>query len=537
MIGRRWAVALVVALILAAMGLRIAAALRPGLWADEIFSLAMATGHSLEHPAASADAAKGDFVESRDPQPAGALRRYAEQDAEGAGVGRVVRAVLLSDTSPPLYYVLLDWWSRASGTGDAALRLFSVWWALLSLPLVWRLGRELGGARAAWAATLLFALSPVAIDYSVEGRMYALVWFCTLALGWLTLRLSRRVVPSVAGCWVLVGAAGLLTHYFFAFVWLACAAWLAWRACAGDRARVAVLVCLTLLLVLPWYREVPASLARWRITAGWLEGDLRWPGALWRPFALAGGLLSGTNTLGGWRHADRVLVGLFLLLAAWLVATGAYRRLFAGRRLLLWLWLAAACTGPLAFDLLRHTTTTNVPRYVLAGLPAATLLAGLASSRLPTPGQAAFVAVVLAVWLPGSLAPVTAAEVRPWEPFRALAARLERWTQPGDAVLVASIPSGLVGVARYLDPDIPLSSWVSQLGNRSVPEDLERLLAGRRRAALVSIHDLGGSAAPEEWLRSHARLVGRDTFRSSRAEVLYFEPADGKVFFSQVGGR
>ena len=36
-------------ILLVAVGARTALALRPGLWIDEIFSLAMATGHSLEH--------------------------------------------------------------------------------------------------------------------------------------------------------------------------------------------------------------------------------------------------------------------------------------------------------------------------------------------------------------------------------------------------------------------------------------------------------------------------------------------------------
>ena len=534
---RRWAVAVVVPLVLAAISLRIAAALRPGLWADEIFSLAMATGHSLEHPAVVADAARGDFVEGREPRSAADLRRYAEHETEPAEIGRVVRAVLLSDTSPPLYYVVLNRWTRAFGTGDAALRLFSVWWALLALPLIWLIGRELGGMRAAWSAVLLFAFSPVAMDYSVEGRMYTLVWFLALALGWLTLRLSRRSAPGTAAGWVVVGSAGLLTHYFFAFVWLACVAWLGWSSRRAARGRLGVMACLTILLVAPWYREVPASLARWRITAGWLDGDLRWPGALGRPFALAGGLVSGNSTLGGWHWADRAVPVLLLLLALWLLRERRFARLFAGRRLLVWLWLLAACAGPLVFDLLRHTTTSNVPRYVLAGLPAALLLVAFGASRLPATAEAAFVTALLAVWLPGSLAPARAGNLRPWEPYRAVAGRLEGWAQPNDAVVVAAIPSGLVGVARYLDRDIPLLPWVSQLGNRRVPDDLERLLAGRRRVALVSIHDLGGSAAPGEWLRAHARLLRRDSFRSSRAEVLYFAPAGGGVFFPPVAGR
>src|SRR2546427_11726189 len=44
-------------LVSAATLLRLLLALHPGLWADEVFSLAMATGHSLEHPANAANPA------------------------------------------------------------------------------------------------------------------------------------------------------------------------------------------------------------------------------------------------------------------------------------------------------------------------------------------------------------------------------------------------------------------------------------------------------------------------------------------------
>src|SRR5690349_5105633 len=50
-------------LLLLAAALRVWVALQPGLWVDEIFSIAIATGHSLEHPAAVADPALGDYVE------------------------------------------------------------------------------------------------------------------------------------------------------------------------------------------------------------------------------------------------------------------------------------------------------------------------------------------------------------------------------------------------------------------------------------------------------------------------------------------
>jgi hypothetical protein len=66
----------VVALLAFALGLALRAALvdRHGLWVDEVFSLAMATGHGIEHPASRAVPALGDYVESPRPLPPSALR-------------------------------------------------------------------------------------------------------------------------------------------------------------------------------------------------------------------------------------------------------------------------------------------------------------------------------------------------------------------------------------------------------------------------------------------------------------------------------
>jgi uncharacterized membrane protein len=525
-------VLLMLALVLSGIGLRVAAALRPGLWADEIFSLSMATGHSLEHPAASAQPALGDFVEPRQLQLPHEFQRYAEHDEPTAGVRRVLRAVFLSDTSPPLYYLLLNGWTHLFGTSDAALRLFSVGCGLLTLAMLWILGREIGPPRLAWSACLLFSFSQVAIYNSAEGRMYALVWVFATGVAWLSMRLSRRPSDLAAAlAWVVVGAAGLLTHYFFAFVWLACVAWLVFLAQPRPRTRALVLVAVTLLLVLPWYSGLPASLHSWRITAGWLNGSLEWPRAIGRPFALAASLLSGTSALGGWGWANHFVLGLFAALAVWIVRRSSIHRLFGRRSRLLWLWLAASCLGPLVFDLLLHTTTSSLDRYALPALPAAMLLAGLLLSRLPRTFHAIALGALLLAWLPGAVA-LARGDSRPWQPYRRIGTRLMSWAQPGDVVVVHSIPSGVVGVARYLKRDLPVGAWVEWLGRRQVPADLQVLLGGQRRVALVKVAYLYRPSSAEVWLRAHARLVRRDRFANSGAEVLYFEPVGEPTFFS-----
>ena len=257
--------------------LRIDLALHPGLWADEIFSLAMATGHSLEHPANEANPALGDYAESKDPQPASIFRRYMEHDSPPAEFGRVIRAVQLSDTSPPFYYLALNLWTRILGTSDAALRLFSTVFAIACFPLLYSLGLQLGDKTTAGAACFLFTASPLAIYYSAEGRMYALLWFLALLLTWSSLALYKRgPSPHLLSLWVASAAAGLLTHYFFAFVFGACAGWMLLHFKKGHRVHVAGLLATTTLILLPWYYQLPRTLSRWRVTGQWLQHSIAW---------------------------------------------------------------------------------------------------------------------------------------------------------------------------------------------------------------------------------------------------------------------
>ena len=62
------------------------------------------------------------------------FKRYLAHDDPPASPARVVRAVLLSDTSPPLYYLLLYGWTLVFGTSDVALRLFSTTCSLACFP-------------------------------------------------------------------------------------------------------------------------------------------------------------------------------------------------------------------------------------------------------------------------------------------------------------------------------------------------------------------------------------------------------------------
>ena len=221
---------------------------------DEIFSLAMATGHSLEHSAAAARPGLGDFVEPDGAVPAGQFRRYLKHDNPPATPFRVIRAVSLSDTSPPFYYLLLYGWTLIVGTSDLALRSFSVVCSLACLPLVAAIARRTGGHGAVWPGSCILFSFSLALCLLLHGRSNV---FSALAsgagddLGFTAAARPREGAKARGLVGWIFGRLGFLTHYFFIFPWIALVALLAIRPGRFRRTRFAACILATGLLILP----------------------------------------------------------------------------------------------------------------------------------------------------------------------------------------------------------------------------------------------------------------------------------------------
>lgn len=521
---------LLLLLALGAVALVIQALLFPrqSLWADETFSLAMATGHSLEHPAAAADPAQGDFVQGESARTAAEWRHYIEHETPSAGIRRVMRAVALSDTSPPLYYLCLYGWTRVFGATALSLRSFSVFCSLLCLPLILAISNSMGGSLGALAATL-FVFSPSNVYYFAEGRMYSLLWLVALALAWQTLRLQReRSGIGALAVWVGISAAGLLTHYFFVFPWAAMVVYLLLRSPAGSRTEVLVGAVVTIALVLPWYMHLPKILGAWRITGDWLtlqpSGFSRL--AATRDFALQ--YFSG-RVLALWPTPRWAAIAALLLVggAALYTVLRLRARVLAGDRLLLWLWLGAAIVGPIVFDLLRGTYVVAVSRYGLLGAPAAGMLMAGAFAGVAARWRPVLVAGLIAIWCI-SIVGMYRWRWRSGAATREVATAVAGKAIPGDVVLVHSIPSGLLSIAYYADPAARIASWVGQLDPQRAPESVAALIAGASRVRFVRIHDVGAPAVEEHWLREHA-IVEKE-HRFGGAELVDFRPKEGGRF-------
>jgi mannosyltransferase len=144
-----------------------------------------------------------------------------------------LRAVVHTENTPPLWYLLAWADARVLGTGEVALRLPSALAGIATVPVAWAIGRELVGGytnssarRAAGVCALLVAVDPLFVWYSQEARAYALFVLMGALAMLCFLRAQREPTPRRMAAFALSAALALLTHYFAVFLLIPMALWL-----------------------------------------------------------------------------------------------------------------------------------------------------------------------------------------------------------------------------------------------------------------------------------------------------------------------
>jgi hypothetical protein len=163
-----------------------------------------------------------------------------------AGLGATLHAVVHTENTPPLWYLLAWADARLFGTGEVALRLPSALAGIATVPVAWAIARELAGRRAAIACAALVAVNPLLVWYSQEARAYGL-FALAVALAMLCfVRAERDPAPRRVAAFAASGALALLTHYFAVFALMPMALWLACQR-RTRRACIPALVALALV--------------------------------------------------------------------------------------------------------------------------------------------------------------------------------------------------------------------------------------------------------------------------------------------------
>ncbi len=154
-----------------------------------------------------------------------------------------------SESSPPLYYVLVWMWTKVFGAGPLGFRSFSALVGTLTIPVLYAAGRQISPRVGVWAAALA-SVNPAMYYYSQEARCYALAILFSAAAYVLWQRALQAPGARRLALWAGVSILALLTHYFAAFLFVPEAAILArrlgWKRVWAP-AGVVVLVGLALL--------------------------------------------------------------------------------------------------------------------------------------------------------------------------------------------------------------------------------------------------------------------------------------------------
>lgn len=84
----------------------------------------------------------------------------------------------LSDFHPPLFHIILKIWTDFFGNSEIAVRIPSVIFGVLTVLVIYLIGKKLFEKKTALVAATLLATAPLHIYYSQEARMYALAALC-----------------------------------------------------------------------------------------------------------------------------------------------------------------------------------------------------------------------------------------------------------------------------------------------------------------------------------------------------------------------
>ncbi len=192
------------------------------------------------------------------------------------------------DIHPPGYYLLLHYWRALFGQSEFALRALSAVAGLVLVVFTYLLGRRLFGETVGLMAAFLGAISPFAVYYAQEARMYTLLGAISVVSTYLFLHFLFDVdekpgfsLSAATKTWflayVLTGAAGLYVQYAFPFV----------------------LLVHNVVFGLWWLIEARRSTNRWRWLARWTIAQLAIV-VLYLPW-----LSTAIQSVTGWSSAGR----------------------------------------------------------------------------------------------------------------------------------------------------------------------------------------------------------------------------------------
>lgn len=322
---------------------------------------------------------------------------------------------IAADRHPPLYFLSLSLWQDVAGMSRVSLRLLSIYSAVLTAAVMWRLAVRVRGARAGVVALLLFAVMPSAVYYTREIRHFGWLMLTVSLSSWLFLRLLHRPTWARYTLYAVSVALVMYTLYmgFFVILIQVIIGFFVWRGRLIDKAKLIGAWALALGLFAPWLYVI-----------------IRYQLELMSVGIAGVGNVTSNNPLVLWELMRETLGnGLPLLVVAWILAAVSLWRTSERRTdtAYLWLWGIGAFV---LMAIVNNWMTMFRVRTLMMLVPAFILAAAVGVDMLPRRVGAVFAAVLLGL---------TAYRVLPIQPridYPPVAKALAAEYQSGDLIVV-----------------------------------------------------------------------------------------------------
>ena len=172
---------------------------------------------------------------------------------------QLITSYSLGDFHPPLYHLVLKFWTQLFGISEIAARSLSVLTGVGTVFVAFLIGKEISNEKLGTIAAVFLATAPLHIYYSQEARMYSLVTFFASLAVYAFLRLKK---DAKLFNWGLFSVASLGFFYTDYLPWLMVIPfnlWVFWQRKTLDQRWkriwivVQVLLLVFLLLWLPYF--------------------------------------------------------------------------------------------------------------------------------------------------------------------------------------------------------------------------------------------------------------------------------------------
>src|SRR5581483_9807586 len=187
-----------------------------------------------------------------------------------------ITARTAADLQPPLYYYLLNLWMLLAGDFEFAVRFVSLFFGVLTIPLMYVTARRLFNTTTGLFAALIATLSALYLWYSQEARMYTLITFLGLLSSYALLRAVSA--NSSRNWWItfaLANIAAVYAHYFAFTIIAFQLIYALWVVLRDRRSAIRDTLIAFLAIFIVFLPCVPFMLNRLGEDASYFRGDLK----------------------------------------------------------------------------------------------------------------------------------------------------------------------------------------------------------------------------------------------------------------------